>query len=196
MDRLTISFAHHPGWSSIRQRLELTMRFAKLNRVLHRWGSIACALPVLIVIVTGAILLLKKEVAWIQPPTASSASNELVLSFEEILEAAKTAPEAEIESWDDIDRLDVRPSKGLIKVRGVNRWEVQIDSRSGEILQTAYRRSDLIESIHDGSFFHDQVKLWVFLPSALVLLALWLTGLYLFALPHLVRRKRAKKKVS
>jgi len=188
--------SHHPGWSLISQQLELMMRFAKLNRVLHRWGAIACALPVLIVIVTGVILLLKKEVAWIQPPTASGSSSELALSFEEILEAAKTAPEAGIESWEDIDRLDVRPSKGVIKVRGVNRWEVQIDSRSGEILQTAFRRSDLIESIHDGSFFHDKVKLWIFLPSALVLLVLWITGLYLFVLPHLVRRKRGKKKVS
>ena len=29
---------------------------------------------------------------------------------------ARTMPEAGIESWTDIDRLDVRPDKGMLKV--------------------------------------------------------------------------------
>ena len=51
----------------------------------------------------------------------------------------------------------------------------------------AYRRSDLIESLHDGSWFHDRAKLWVFLPTAAVVLMLWGTGIYLFFLPLAVR---------
>jgi len=53
-----------------------------------------------------------------------------------------------------------------------NNWEIQIDTQSGTILQQAYRRSDIIESIHDGSWFHDKVKLWIFLPTGIVLLIL------------------------
>lgn len=169
------------------------MKFAKFNRVFHRWGAIAVAVPVLLVILTGLLLLLKKDVAWIQPPSQKGSSAELGLSFDRILEIAKTVPDAGIKSWEDIDRLDVRPSKGMLKVRGTNRWEIQIDSKTGEVLKVAYRRSDFIESLHDGSFFHDRVKLWVMLPSAVILLGLWLTGMYLFLLPHLVRRRRKKK---
>ena len=165
------------------------MKFGTLSRFLHRWGSIAVALPV---IPSGIVLQLKKDVAWIQPATRKGDSKELALSFGRILEVARSVPEAEIRGWEDIDRLDVRPSKGMLKVRAVNRHEIQIDARSGEILQVAYRRSDLIESIHDGSFFHDKVKLFIFLPSAVVLLVLWLTGIHLFVLPHLVRAKRRK----
>ena len=40
----------------------------------------------------------------------------------------------------DIDRLDVRPGKGMLKVRCKNSWEVQIDANSGKVLQVAYRR--------------------------------------------------------
>ncbi len=167
------------------------MRFVQFNRVVHRWGSIIVAVPVLVVILSGLLLLLKREFSWIQPASQRGGSKELVLGFDQILEIAKTVPEAGIESWEDIDRLDVRPSKGMLKVRAENRWEIQIDTRSGEILQVAYRRSDLIESLHDGSFFHDKVRLWVFLPSAVVLLGLWLTGLYLFILYlYLGRRGR------
>ncbi len=172
------------------------MKAAKLNRLLHRWGSITIALPIVVIIVTGIILQLKKEVAWIQPPTQIGSSREVGITFEAILNTAKTVPQAGIESWDDIDRLDVRPGKGMLKVRGKNRWEVQIDTKTGEILQVAYRRSDLIESIHDGSFFHKKFKFWLFLPAGLILFGLWVTGLYLFLLPHMNKRKRRREKLK
>ncbi|MGB1814936.1 MAG: hypothetical protein ACPHJ3_06230, partial [Rubripirellula sp.] len=111
-----------------------------------------------------------------------------------VLEIAKSAPQAEIRSWDDIDRLDVRPDKGMLKVRARNRWEVQVDTATGEILQVAFRRSDLIESLHDGSFFSNGVKLGIFLPTAVVLVVLWGTGVYLFFLPKLARRKKRLQK--
>lgn len=171
------------------------MKPPKLNRDLHRWGAILALLPMVIIIVSGIILQLKKEVAAIQPPTQEGSGSQLSISFDRILEVAKTVPQAEIASWDDIDRLDVRPSKGMVKVRGKNRWEVQIDTHSGEVLQVAVRRSDLIESIHDGSYFHDGFKLWVFLPAGLILVVLVITGVYLFFLPHLAKRKRRQKKM-
>jgi hypothetical protein len=170
------------------------MKLAKLNRWFHRWGSILALAPMLIIIVSGVILQLKKEVAYIQPPTKRGTGSELSISFDQILAAAKTVQQAEIDSWDDIDRLDVRPSKGMVKVRGKNRWEIQIDTQTGDVLQAAVRRSDLIESIHDGSYFHDSFRLWVFLPAGLILAVLAITGLHLFSLPHLARRKRRRKK--
>ena len=169
------------------------MNLTKLNRVFHRWGSLVVSLPVLLVIVTGVVLLLKKESGWIQPPTQKGCSKELSVDFDTILKVAQSVPEAEINSWEDVDRLDVRPSKGMLKVRGKNRWEIQIDTSTGQVLQVAYRRTDFIESLHDGSVFHKNSKLWVFLPSAVVLLILWITGMYLFFLPSLTRRKRQKK---
>lgn len=167
-----------------------SISWSRLNRKVHYWGAAACGLPVLIVILTGILLLLKKESDWIQPSTMKGGGAEPTVPFEQILQRVRSVPEAEVSSWGDIDRLDVRPSKGVIKVQAKNRWEVQLDHQTAEVLSVAYRRSDLIESLHDGSFFHDAVKLWIFLPSAVILLGLWLTGLFLFAQPF-VRRRRA-----
>ena len=172
------------------------MKLSKLNRLFHRWGAILALLPMMIIIVSGVVLQLKKEVAYIQPPTQRGTGSQLSVSFDHILEAAKTVPQAKIASWDDIDRLDVRPGKGVVKVRGKNRWEIQIDTQTGEVLQAAFRRSDLIESIHDGTYFHDSFKLWVFLPAGLILAILAITGLHLFSLPHLARRKRRRKELD
>jgi uncharacterized iron-regulated membrane protein len=164
------------------------------NRRLHRWVAVAVALPFLIVAATGVLLQLKKQVAWVQPPEqqGSDPGSGVTIGFEHILAAARSAPAAGITSWADVDRLDVRPGKGLIKVQGTSRWEVQVDAATGDVLQVAYRRSDLLESIHDGSFFHPLAKLGVFLPAGMLVLTLWVTGIYLFLLPHRVRRARAR----
>lgn len=170
------------------------IRWQKWNRLVHYWGALACALPVLIVIITGILLLLKKQSDWIQPPSAKGSASHPVITFEKVLEIVKTVPEAEVDEWGDIKLLDVRPSKGIIKVRAKNRYEVQLDSGSAEILQVAYRRSDIIEELHDGSFFHDKVKLWIFLPSGILLLVLWVTGIYIFFITQLNKYKRNRKK--
>ena len=168
------------------------MKLSKLSRLLHRWGSIIALLPITIIIVSGIVLQLKKVSPYIQPPTQRGVGTEPAIGFDRILEVARTVPEAEIESWEDIDRLDVRPGKGVVKVRCKNRYEVQIDTKTAEILQVVVRRSDLIESIHDGSYFNDHFKLWVFLPAGIVLATLVITGLHLFLLPYLARRKRVR----
>jgi uncharacterized iron-regulated membrane protein len=66
----------------------------------------------------------------------------------------------------------------------------------GRILSSAYRRSDWIEQLHDGSFFGDWAKLWLFLPNGIVLLGLWITGAYLWYLPFYAKRKKQKSKLQ
>jgi hypothetical protein len=151
------------------------------------------AAPFLLVIITGILLQLKKEWSWVQPPSQRGRGKSPAVSLDAIFQAARSQPGAGIESWNDIDRVDVRPDRGIAKVQARSRWEVQVDLATAEVLQVAYRRSDLIESLHDGSWFHERVKLWVFLPSALVVLGLWATGIYLFFLPHAVRWSRRRE---
>ncbi|MDP6738491.1 MAG: PepSY-associated TM helix domain-containing protein [Planctomycetota bacterium] len=170
------------------------MSAAKTHRKLHRVGAILVLLPALILFPTGVLLQLKKEVEWIQPPTQEGSAPGLEVTWDEVLEALRGVESAEVTSWDDVDRLDVRPGKGMVKVRCANRWEVQVDSHTGAVLQSSYRRSDLIESLHDGSWFHDRAKLLIWLPAGLILCGLWITGLYLWVLPYLVRRKRKQPK--
>jgi uncharacterized iron-regulated membrane protein len=173
--------------------LKKGIHWNKLTRKTHYWGAFVIFVPVVVIITSGIFLQLKKEFNWIQPPTAhGELQNSPTISFDDILAAVQTAKEAQIESWDDIDRLDIRIEKGIVKVQGKNSWEVQIDTYTRQVLQVAYRRSDLIEQLHDGSWFHDNVKLWLFLPAGIGLLVLWLTGLYMVILPYTVKWKRKR----
>lgn len=165
-------------------------------RKFHRWGAILFAAPLLIVIVSGLLLQLKKEIVWIQPVTQQGSQNQPVIGWDQVLASSQNVTEAEVVSWSDIDRVDARVGKGVLKVRCKNGWEIQLDAATGDLLSSAYRRSDLIESIHDGSFFTDIAKLWVFLPNGIVLLALWFTGAYLWYLPFLAKKKKRNRKTS
>lgn len=172
------------------------MKAANWNRKLHRWGAVVVALPLIVVVASGLLLQFKKQSDWIQPPSKTGTQGKLTIGFDRILEVARSVPDAGISGWDDVDRLDVRPGKGMVKVRCKNRLEIQIDTGTGEILQVSVRRSDLIENIHDGSFFFEGAKLWIFLPAALILAGLWGTGMYLFLLPYLARRSRRIRRMS
>ncbi len=167
----------------------------RLIRKLHRWGAIVTLVPMLLVIVTGLLLQVKKEFAWVQPPTQRGKSQAMEVDWRTILEAAKQVEEAEVNDWNDIARLDVRPDRGLIKIFCNNHWELQIDSADGSLLSSTYRRSDWIESLHDGSFFADWAKLYIFLPNGFILLGLWFTGVYLWWLPIGVKRKKQRKQL-
>ena len=171
----------------------MDLNWKRLSRKIHFWGAAIIALPVIIVIISGQLLLLKDNLAWIEPPTAKGQGDAPTLKMSEVLTISKTIPEINVTGWDDIRRIDVRPGKGVMKIRTRGGWETQIDHQTGEVLQVAERRSSLIESIHDGTFFHDNIKLWVFLPSSIVLLILWLTGLYMFFITLTAKNKARKK---
>lgn len=168
------------------------MRFNLLKRKVHYWVASAAALPVLIIVCSGILLQLKKDLAWIQPPEKRGAGTRPSATLEQVLAACRSpaAAAAGVEDWKDIERIDLRPAKGLLKVTTTGHWEIQIDAETAAVLQVAYRRSDFIESIHDGSWFHRVVKTWIFLPAAVALLILWVTGILLFLQPFRFRARR------
>jgi uncharacterized iron-regulated membrane protein len=166
------------------------------NRKCHRWGAFLIALPFLMIILSGLLLQLKKDWSWVQPPTMRGQGKIPVASWDTLLQVARSRPEMEVTSWADIERVDVQPSRGMAKIQAKNRWEVQVDLSNAEVLHLAYRRSDLIESLHDGSWFHERAKLWVFLPTAVVVLGLWVTGVYLFFLPYTVKWAKRRREQS
>jgi uncharacterized iron-regulated membrane protein len=173
------------------------MKPFKLFWTTHKWVGICASLLVLNTAVTGIMLLVKKSVPWIQPPeVAGTAPNEMAVSFDQILETLRSVPEAQVDSWQDVDRMDVRPGKGMLKVRCRNGWEVQVDSATGAALHSALRRSDLIEQIHDGSFYGAVVHDWIMPTFALGLLFLTGSGLFLWLEPKFRRRRAPRRALA
>lgn len=158
-------------------------------RKIHLAASIIVAIPLTILTVSGLVLTVKKYSSWVQPGLVRGNGKRPEITFERMLTAARTVPEAKIETWADVDRLDVRPDKGTVKVQARNNWEVQVDLETGQVLHAAYRRSDTIESIHDGSWLGESAKLWLTLPTGVVLMIVTITGVWLIYVRFFGRKR-------
>lgn len=158
----------------------------KFSRRSHLWLASLIMLPVVIILVSGILLQVRKEVDWVQPPTQRGSSGVPQIAMQQILQISKKQGVGVID-WQDIYRLDIRPGRGIVKVLTRDNWELQLDLADGKVLHKAYRRSGIIEDIHQGSWFHKQARLWLFLPVALCLLWLWISGSHM--LLHTMKNK-------
>ena len=166
------------------------MKANVLNRRVHYWVAIVALIPLAVMISSGLVLQMKKQWAFVQPPEQRGTGTIPQIDLEALLRSAASVPDMNVSTWEDVNRIDVRPDRGVAKVWLRNGYEVQVDLASGAVLHTAYRRSDLIESIHDGSFFGgDYVKLGLFLPAGLVMMVLWVTGAWMAWIPFRNKRR-------
>jgi uncharacterized iron-regulated membrane protein len=159
-------------------------------RSIHRYVGVVLAIFFLLIALTGLMLGWKKDVVWLQPKTNQGISNSLEgwKSFDEIARAAVSAVDT-IGISSLIDRMDVRPEKGIVKVLfKEGYWEAQVDGKSGAVLSVAKRNADWIEHIHDGSIVSDFFKLVYTNIVAIGLFILAISGLWLWYGPKVVRR--------
>ncbi|MCC3862124.1 PepSY-associated TM helix domain-containing protein [Pseudemcibacter aquimaris] len=171
------------------------MNLNKLNRTIHNWVSIFIALPLLLIIVSGLFLQLKKDFEWIQPSSVRGESDALpVVSHEALLAAATSIPQTAGMKWSEFDRIDYKVDRGMVKFMTVDGWEVQVDTTNAKVLSVAERRSDFFEKLHDGSYFGDFAKYYIILPTGIILFVLWITGLWMFIYPYIKKAANKKRK--
>ena len=152
-------------------------------------------LVVLNVAVTGFLLLIKKDHDWIQPPTQRGAEGgiERFITNQQLFETVLAQGHPDFASLDDVNRVDFRPGKRVFKVQSHHHHtEMQVDAVSGAVLGVAKRNSDLIESLHDGSFFGDAVHGWLMPLTAIALVFLVASGLFIWLQPKVKRARRRR----
>jgi uncharacterized iron-regulated membrane protein len=90
------------------------MHFNVLNRKVHYWASFIVAVPLGVIIVTGLLLQMKKQWTWVQPAERRGSGEVPALTLDQILDRVKTVPGIDVKGWEDVNRLDVRPSRGMV----------------------------------------------------------------------------------
>ncbi|MBN1361295.1 MAG: PepSY domain-containing protein [Sedimentisphaerales bacterium] len=161
---------------------------------LHKWLGIALSVVLINVSVTGVLLLVKKQHAWIQPPTRTGhegAPAEFV-SMQVVLEAVRDCNHPDFRGVESIDRVDFRPDKRVYKVTSkTNYAEIQVDAITADVLSASVRRSDWLEQLHDGSLLGAWMHGAVMPAVAVGNVVLTLSGLYLW-LGRKVRRRKGE----
>ena len=186
-----------------RKNIKKIVKGLRKFRVLHRYLGITLAVFLLISAITGTLLALKKEVAWIQPPSQRGLHHDLQ-KWKSLDEISQLAIQALYQTHPDqkgnvINKMDVRPSKGIVKILFKDDyWEVQMDGATGEVKSIATRQSDWLESIHDGSIISDFFKLLSMNFLGIGILFLVISGLWLWYGPKRLRglKKRFRKRMN
>jgi uncharacterized iron-regulated membrane protein len=151
----------------------------------HLWLGIATTGIVLVVCLTG-ILLNHKRPLGLMPhvPNASPGTLPQSLPIAELAARAEGAVRADVAAA-GIDRMDVRPGDGLVKVRFDDRdvHEVTVDLASGRVLHVGLRNDVFLEKLHSGEIFGGQGVLLSDL-AAVALAVLLISGYWLWLYPR------------
>jgi uncharacterized iron-regulated membrane protein len=150
----------------------------------HLWLGIIISVLLVVICVTG-ILLNHKRGLGLMPDVSHSATGDFsdALPMAELVRLAGAAAPAAAAAG--VDRLDVRPRTGLMKVRFRDDvvTEVTVDIHTGGVLDIGLRNDVFLEKLHTGEIFGDG---WVLLSdfAAVVLVLLIISGYWLWLFPR------------
>ena len=164
----------------------------------HLWLGVLSTVALVAICITG-ILLNHKRGLGLMPdvphePTAPFAS---ALPLERLAYAAlEAAPVHAKERWKSgdavdlalIDRMDVRPRNGFVKVRLRDKasMEMTVDIASGRVVHVGRRGDVFLEKLHSGEAFGGAFVILSDIAAVALVLTL-LTGYWLWLVPKLAR---------
>jgi len=154
----------------------------------HLWFGVLFTAALLVIAVTG-ILLNHKRGLGLMPdvphePTAPFASALSLDSLAAIaLRAAPVQAGAAPTAEGTVDRMDVRPRNGFVKVRlrDAASTEVTVDLATGRVLHVGRRGDVFLEKLHSGEALAGWV--WLSDAAAIALVVTLITGYWLWLAP-------------
>ncbi len=162
------------------------------TRPWHRYFGVLIALFAILSSITGILLSWKKNVQWLQPHDKHAIPiqpDSLWLPIHDLKKVAESALHEKQVSDVFLDRMDIRPKKGLAKLLfQPGDWEVQVEGYTGTILSVSQRNADWIEKLHDGSIISDEFKLISMTILGIGLIFLSVSGFWLWFGPKLVKK--------
>lgn len=166
---------------------------------MHKWVALPLFAFLFLVGVTGVLLGWKKQTG-IAPPTLKGSSPNPAnwISFDSLQKIALERI-AKLQLDSQIDRIDIRPEKGIAKVVFTNHYtELQLDCTTGKILSTETRAHDFIEHLHDGTIVdrllgiqNEMAKTTYTTITSLGLMLLALSGFLMWRNPRKIRKLKA-----
>lgn len=151
----------------------------------HLWMGIGFTGVILMICLTG-ILLNHKRPFGLMPDVEHTPTG----AFEEALPLAELVRLATAAASDEaaaagVDRMDVRPGDGLVKVRfdDAATTEVTVDLNTGAVLLVGERKDVFLEKLHSGEIFGDN---WILLSdaAAIALALLIISGYWMWLYPR------------
>lgn len=176
-------------------------RWTRAAFYLHLWLGVVATLALLSISITGVLLNHKRPLG-LMPEVEHEGTAPLgaSVSLDALAAAALAAvPPESRGAWTPgapvdpavIDRMDVRPRDGFVKVRFRDRanTEATVDLATARVLHVGPRSDVFLEKLHSGEIFGDGFIL-LSDAGALALVITLVTGYWLWLAPRLHRERR------
>ena len=184
-------------------------RRRKLSRVafyVHLWLGVLSTIALIAISVTG-ILLNHKRGLGLMPDVPHEPTGDFVAAqpIERLAYAALVAAPPETKGdWKEgdavdialIDRMDVRPRNGFVKVRLRDRasMEMTVDINTGRVIHVGRRGDVFLEKLHSGEIFGGLPFVIISDIAAVALVLTLITGYWLWLVPKLSRGTREEER--
>ncbi|MEO1262142.1 MAG: PepSY-associated TM helix domain-containing protein [Bacteroidota bacterium] len=180
-----------------RKRTEALAQSTRRYRRLHKWLALPLFLFMFIIGATGVLLGWKKQ-ADFTPPTQRGISDQADnwISLKAIQSIARQYATDSLGLAPDINRIDVRPGKGVAKILFETHYtELQVDLTTGKIVSHEKRWNDFIEHLHDGTIIDrligndgEQSKITYTTLTSFGLMLLSFSGFWMWWNPKRIRK--------
>jgi len=159
----------------------------------HLWLGVIFTTALVVISVTGILLNHKRGLGLLpdiahEPERPFTESLPLARLADVALDTVSRAAGGDGDALDptvEIDRMDVRPRDGFVKVRmrDASSTEVTVDLASGRVLHVGPRGDVFLEKLHSGEIFGG--LRWVLLSdaAAIALVITLITGYWLWLVP-------------
>jgi uncharacterized iron-regulated membrane protein len=159
----------------------------------HLWLGVVFTIVLTAISITGVLLNHKRGLG-LMPDVVHGPDGELAAALPlSRLAAIALAAVPPRDSLDVgfVDRMDVRPSDGFVKVRlrDAASTEVTVDLTTGRILHIGQRGDAFLEKVHSGEIFGERGIL-LSDAGAIALVITLITGIWLWLVPKLRRGGR------
>lgn len=184
---------YHPGSNQTENIASATRTYRRL----HKWVAVPLFIFLFLIGATGLLLGWKKQLEL--TPTAQTGTRLIPgdwIGLDSIYTLAQQFAADSLTPPTAVDRIEVRPSKGMAKVTFETDYtEWQIDLATGKTLNKQKRWNDLIEHIHDGTIIdrllgnsgeHAKISYTSLTSLGLILLAF--SGFWLWRNPRRIRK--------
>jgi hypothetical protein len=174
-------------------------RLRRIAFYVHLWLGVLSTIALIAISITG-ILLNHKRGLGLMPDIEYEPTGEFInaISVERWAAAAlAAAPPESRPGWEPgqpvdiglIDRMDVRPRNGFVKVRLRDKasMEMTVDINSGQVVHTGRRGDVFLEKLHTGEIFGGIGFVILSDIAAIALVLTLITGYWLWLVPKLSR---------
>jgi len=188
-----------PGTAGAPRSPRRRRRLSRAAFYIHLWLGVLSTIALIAISITG-ILLNHKRGLGLMPDVAHEATGPFgsSVALEELARAALTAAPADARpGWNPgdpvdlalIDRMDVRPRNGFVKVRLRDKasTEMTVDLASGAVIHVGRRGDVFLEKLHSGEAFGGTSFVILSDIAAVALVLTLITGYWLWLVPKLSR---------